>query len=323
MIKLDLQRFADGFTASGAAPAQSAGADTGAAASPTQSAYPQPQSARLPDGRSLVSADLSPGEASATGGRQAPQGEGLNGQGAGQPSFEELIQGQYRQEYEQRVGERIQHAIQDRFKNQQNYRQQAEAAQPILAALGQKFGLNPTDVAGITAKLNEDAYAEEANQKGVPVDVIRNEHQLRDQVARQEAQLNQVRQERQFQQHFAALQQQAAEFAREMPGFDLMREVRQNQDFAKWTSPEYGMSVRQAYYASHGPQMQAQGMQYAARQAAVSIGQSVAAGASRPQENGMGTPGAAPIAFDPRNMTPQQRAEYRDRLHRGQGIPVY
>lgn len=288
MVELDLQRFADGMDAG--AGAQSGGVDTGAAAN-GQAAAPE----------------------AAT--QQQAQVQ--------QPTFQELVQGQYRNEYEQAVGQRIQSAIQDRFKNQQNYRQQVEAAQPIMAALGHKFGLDPTDMAGITAKLNEDAYAEEASQRGVPVDVVRNEHQLKDRVAAQERQLQEVQQEQQFRQHYANLQQQAAEFAQEFPGFDLMGEIRSNPDFARLTSPQFGLNVRQAYYAVHGPQMQAQGMQYAAQQAGRNIAASVAAGASRPQENGMGAQHtSAQLTFDPLNMTPQQRAEYRDRLHRGQSIPI-
>ncbi len=289
MVKLDLQRFAEGVDAG--AGAQSGGVDTGAAAN-GQTAAPE----------------------AAT--QQQEQGQQ-------QPTFQELVQGQYRNEYEQAVGQRIQSAIQDRFKNQQNYRQQLEATQPIMAALGHKFGLDPTDMAGITAKLNEDAYAEEASQRGVPVDVVRNEHQLKDRVAAQERQLQEVQQEQQFRQHYANLQQQAAEFAQEFPGFDLMGEIRSNPDFARLTSPQFGLNVRQAYYAVHGPQMQAQGMQYAAQQAGRNIAASVAAGASRPQENGMGAQHtSAQLTFDPLNMTPQQRAEYRDRLHRGQSIPI-
>ena len=296
MITLDLQRFAEEVTSSGAGASPSpqgegfSGDVTGGiGTSPHPSASPTP----------------------------SPQKEGSQ-----QPTFDELIQGQYRQEYEQSVGRRIQSAIQDRFKNQQNYRQAAEAAQPIMAALGHKFGLSPTDVAGITAKLNEDAYAEEANSRGVPVDVVRNEHQLKDQVARQEKQLQQVRQEQQFRQHFATLSQQAQEFAKEFPGFDLMAEVRSNPDFAKWTSPEYGMSVRQAYYASHGPQMQAQGMQYAAQQAGKSIAASVAAGASRPMENGMQRPGAAQMGTSIAGMSPEQRRAIREQLSMGRPVKI-
>lgn len=285
MVTLDLQRFAEGMDAG--AGEQSGGVDTGAAAN-GQAAAPE----------------------AATPQQQVP-------------SFDDLIQGQYRQQYEQAVGRRIQSAIQDRFRNQQNYRQQVEAAQPIMAALGHRYGLDPTDMTGIAAKLNEDAYAEEASERGVPVDVVRNEHQLKDRVAAQERQLREVQQEQQFRQHFAGLQQQASEFAREFPGFDLMGEINNNPDFARLISPQFGLNVRQAYYAVHGPQMQAQGMQYAAQQAGRNIAASVAAGASRPQENGMGAQHAAvPLTFDPNNMTPQQRAEYRDRLHRGLSIPI-
>lgn len=286
MMELDLQRFAEGMD--GGAGEAGGGADTGAA---------QETAAGM----------------QAAAGATAQQA---------QPTFDDLIAGQYRQEYEQHVGQRIQSAIQDRFKNQQNYRQQAEAARPIMAALGQKFGLNPDDVAGITAKLNEDAYAEEANKRGVPVDVVRNEHQLRDRVAQVEAREAALQQDMMFRQHYGELQKQAAEFAREFPGFDLMAEIQSNPNFAKWTSPQFGMSVREAYYASHGPQMQAQGMQYAARQAASNIAASVAAGASRPQENGMGRQNPAPMVFDPSNMSREQRQAIRQQLAMGKTVPI-
>lgn len=239
-----------------------------------------------------------------------------------QPTFNDLIQGQYRQEYENAVGQRIQSAIQQRFRNQQDLRQQLAAAQPIVAAAAQKFGLRPDDVAGITAKLNEDAYAEEANRRGVPVDVVRHEHQQQAIIDQLQAKQQQAEEAQALRNHLAGLGQQAQEFAKELPGFDLVRELQTNPDFARYTSPQFGMSVKAAYYACHGPQMQQQGMQYAANQARQSIAQSVAAGAARPAENGMGRAGAANMRVDVRNMTQEQRNAIRQQLRNGLSVAL-
>lgn len=292
MEKLDLQRFAEGMETAGAAGGMDAGAATAG------SAENQPIQA----------------------GMTAQPAENANTQA--QPSFQDMIQGKYRQEYEQAVGQRIQTAIQDRFKNQANYRAQLEATQPIMAALGQKFGLNPGDVQGIAAKLNEDAYAEEANTRGVPVDVVRNEHQLKNQVAQLQARERAQQAQRIYQMHFADLQRQEKELQQEFPGFNLMNEMNANPKFARWMAPGSGMSVREAFFASHGQELQRNSMQYAAQQAGKSIAASVAAGASRPPENGMGTAGAANIAIDPRNMSREQRQAIRDQLNQGKYVPI-
>jgi len=300
MVKLDLQRFAEGMDMGAAAGT----ADTGGMAEPN---------AQTGDGGRMISAP--------TDGAQ-PNTGGQPDAGAQQPTFQDLVQGQYRQEYEQAVGQRIRTAIQDRFKNQQDYRQQADAMRPIMASLGQKFGLNPNDVQGIAAKLNEDAYAEEANQRGVPVDVVRNEHQLKNQVQQLQAREAAARQQMVYRAHFEGLQKQAQELAQEFPGFDLMQELTNNPKFAQWTAPGSNMSLREAFFASHGEELQKNGMKYAAAQAGRSIAASVAAGASRPQENGMGTTGSANIAIDPRHMSREQRQAIRDQLSMGKYVPI-
>lgn len=286
MIKLDLQRFAEGQDGAGSF----GGGDVTGAGS--QAAAVQPI---------------------------GNQEQGMQ-QAGGAPSFDQLVQGQYRQEYETAVGQRIQQAIQARFRNQQDNAKELRAVQPIMQALGQRYGLDAQDVAGIAAKLNEDSYADEANRRGVTVDQVRNEHQvqsLREQLAARDRE-DQERQ--QFQQHFDGLRQQAEAFRQKVPGFDLMQEINTNPDFVRFTSPQVGMSVEQAFWACHGQDMQQQGMRYAAGQAAASIARSVAAGASRPPENGMNRGGPVGIAPNIAAMTPQQRADIRARIARGERV---
>ena len=119
--------------------------------------------------------------------------------------------------------------------------------------------------------------------------------------------------------HFADLTRQGEELKQIFPDFDLMTEM-QNPAFVRMTAPETGVSVKDAFYAIHGEDIQRESMRYAALQAGRRIAASVQAGASRPVENGI--QGAAPvmIGVDIRGMNKKQREEYRRRIHSGEII---
>ena len=119
--------------------------------------------------------------------------------------------------------------------------------------------------------------------------------------------------------HFAELTQQGEELKQVFPDFDLMAEM-QNPAFVRMTAPGTGVSVKDAFYAVHGEDIQRESMQYAAQQAGRRIAASVQAGASRPVENGI--QGASPvmIGVDIRGMNKKQREEYRRRIRSGEII---
>jgi hypothetical protein len=81
-----------------------------------------------------------------------------------------------------------------------------------------------------------------------------------------------------------------------------------------------GLSVKDAYYALHGEEIAQSGMRYAAQQAGQRIAASVQAGASRPRENGVQSPGPVNMAVDIRNMDKKTRAEYARRIRNGELI---
>ena len=183
----------------------------------------------------------------------APAGEPENPEER-QKAFQALIQGAYRQEYEDAVGKRIQAAIQQRFRS----RQEQAAASPAQSA-----------------------------------DDLR--------------------------QHFESLSRQGEALRGAFPGFDLMQEMR-NPSFVRLTAPGTGVSVKDAFYALHGEEIQRDSMRYAARRAGERLAASVQAGASRPLENGMNQPGPVNLGVDIRGMDKKTREEYRRRIHSGETI---
>jgi len=252
-------------------------------------------------------------------GAAAVSGTQTDGAQAAEPSFDQLIQGKYRDQYEAAVGQRINAAIQQRFRNQKATQQQY---QPIMQALGAKYGVDPSDVDGIAKRLTDDdsLYQEEADRLGVPVSVAKNMRQLQARAEQAEAQNRVSAEQQMYQRHWEKISREADELKKTFPDFDLMAEIKGNERFARMTSPEIGISVKDAYYAIHGEEIQRNSMQYAARQAGKNIAASVQAGASRPRENGMAGNAAADLSVDIAHMDPKQRAAIRQRVKNGEKV---
>lgn len=231
----------------------------------------------------------------------------------GGETFEELIKGRYKNEYQQHV----QDAISRRFRNQKDLEKQYA---PITQALGQKYGIDPRDVDGIAKRLTDDdsLYAEEASKMGLPVATVKRMKQLEAENQRFQAAQQESQEEMALRQHFARISKEAEELKQLFPSFDLMEEIRTNPRFARMTSPQIGLSVRDAFYAIHGDEIRAQSMQAAAQQAGQRLAASIQAGANRPVEGG--ARGAAPVqvSIDVAHMSKERRDEIRRRLHNGE-----
>ena len=232
---------------------------------------------------------------------------------SGGETFEELIKGRYKDEYQQHV----QSAINRRFKNQRDLEKQFST---IAQTLGQKYGLDPKDYEGIAKRLTDDdsLYADEANRLGLPVSTVKRMKQLEMENKAFEAQQQESREEQALQAHFRRISEQAEELKQTFPSFDLMTEIRSNPRFARMTSPQIGMSVKDAFYAVHGEEIRQQTMQAAAQQAGQRLAASVQAGAGRPVENGIRGGMPMQMSVDIAHMDPKTRADIRRRLHQGE-----
>ena len=72
-------------------------------------------------------------------------------------TFQQLIRGKWHDAYEQAVGQRIQSAIQQRFRNQKDWQKQIKEWTPIAQALSEKYGLAPDDYQGILEKMTAES----------------------------------------------------------------------------------------------------------------------------------------------------------------------
>lgn len=235
--------------------------------------------------------------------------------------FQQMIQGEGKAEFEQAVGQRVQAAIRERFKNQADERRNAQRYLPIMQELGRRYQLDAGDVDGIYKKMTDDLslYQEEADKRGMSPEAVRTMHRLEEEARQAKAQAQIATEEAQLRNHFQGLAQQAEQLKQTFPSFDLMQEMA-NPQFVRMTSPQVGLSVKDAFYAIHGEEIQRQTMQYTAQKAGQRIAASVQAGASRPAENGQRRQGPVNVAVDIAHMDKKTRAKYMERIRAGEEI---
>ena len=325
---LNLQLFADGGAGAGAA----GGGDGDGAAASAETSTEIREGMTLEDGtkvdRRLAermekqrrrNPELYRTAAQPTGGEQEPKAQEADPE----QDWESLKKGKYAEQY----GRDVQAAIADRFKNQANLQQQLDGLKPMLDALAQQRGIAAGDYDALSkAILDDDSlYEDEAEEAGMTVEAYKSYKALESEAKAAREQKARAEQENYFQQHLAKLVQQAEALKQTFPDFDLKKEL-ENPNFKRMTAPDVGLSVEDAYYATHhaelAPKAVMAGVQHAQRQ----IAQSLQANASRPVEGAMtGNQQAARIAIDPRNMTAEQRHRMREDFARrsARGEKVY
>lgn len=118
----------------------------------------------------------------------------------------------------------------------------------------------------------------------------------------------------------ADLQEQARQFAAQVPEFDLEKEL-EDPTFARLTAPQVGVSLEDAYYLVHRKQLQAD----AAAQTAMQIANAIRSGSMRPEENGTAAYSPTVTTFDYRSASREQRNALKRqiRMAAARGEKVY
>jgi len=198
---------------------------------------------------------------------------------AQKPSWEELMRDPH-------YNRQMQQTVQARLKTARAAEETLGRLSPALQVLARRYGLDPE-------KPDYDAISRH--------------------ICGEEAQ------KPSFQTHFQALQKQAEELRRAVPGFELSRALL-DPAFVRLTAPGSPLTVEDAYFVLHREALQA-----AAEEAAVrKVSGAVQAGMLRPKESGGGG-STASVGFDYRAASPRQRAELKQRMRQAaaRGEKVY
>ena len=318
-LKFDLQLFADGG-------AGAAGGDGGAAAGAGDAAGVTAPDAGVQRAKKRKENPLaavkygkqtepSAPSPDATGAAEAANTTGDAGK---KPSFQELIEGEYKAEF----GEYVQNVIRQRFKANAENEEKLGKMTPIMEMLGQKYDIDPNDIDRIAKVVGDDdsLYEAEAMERGMSIDSLKAIKQME----RENAQLKQREQQsladQRLRAHFNMLAQQADEAKKLYPNLDLGVEM-QNPTFARLTSPNVGVDVRTAYEVVHRDEMRGAEMQYAAQKSAERMANAIRSGSMRPVENGLqGQQSAGVVKADPKSLTKADREEIKRRVRLGEKI---
>ena len=221
----------------------------------------------------------------------------------------------------------MQAVVQSRLKSAKGAEEQLSKITPALELLARKYKLDPAnmDYDALTKAISDDDsyYEDKALQMGTSVETAKKIDQQERDTARQKKAEELTLQEQKIRNHFAGLEQQAKEFQKIIPGFDLQTELK-NPVFLRMTSPNVGISVRDAYYAVHHDEMQTAAMQATAKATAQNISQNIQARQRRPDENGISGQAPSATTFDYSKASPEQREAFkkdlRARMARGEKV---
>lgn len=245
--------------------------------------------------------------------------------------FDEFVKN-HKDVYEKKVGERVNKAIQDRFKNDKSKETIAQlngrldGLAPALEALQKRYGVAEGDEkALVDAILSDDSvYEDRAIKLGMDVDTVRSNDKRDSELKRIQAENAELKQHEEAQKREAETKRivqqwnsEAEELKKDYPQFDLQSEM-QNEKFQKYLS--MGDSVRDAYENVHRKELFEALGKAAVKTAGEKIAASVAANRARPQEGAAAANAPAVVKNDVSQFTKADRQEIARRVARGEKI---
>lgn len=194
-----------------------------------------------------------------------------------------------------------------------------EALSPALRTIAGKYGMDASDL----SKFDFEAFNQKISQDDSYVESVMNQYGVDGEAARKIAGYEELLADKRraeqeslerkmVREHYQKLTGQAEDVKKLYPNFDLDRELN-DPTFRRWTSPQYGMSVKDAYYALHREEIQQAEAAALAQKMQEAMANRMMAGQARPAERG-GSQGASIAQIKPAKASAQERAELKRRI---------
>lgn len=245
-----------------------------------------------------------------------PEKDAKTGEDSRRQKWEELKKGEFADFF----GQDMQKGIQDRFKNQKDANKQLKKLAPMLEVLRQRAGVESDDDLIKQIMDDDSLYEQEANERGMTIEALKEFKAMEKELTERKEAEKQSLEDRMLRQHFEKLVHQADELRQRIPDFDLRKEL-ENPLFLQMTSKDVGVPVEAAYFAIHHDEMMPQAIAMGVRQGVMKAAESVKANGSRPAEGAMqGNTAAAPVAINPRQLTPKQIRDLISQANMGKRV---
>lgn len=211
--------------------------------------------------------------------------------------------------------ERMQRTMSERVKNVAREKTDyISKLSPALGLIAARYGIQAKEDGSYDADAiadaitNDDSYYEQkASDMGVDVETAKRIDKLEAENKRNAEQLQKQQRDQQLREHFMKMQQQANDVKSIMPDFNLQDAIN-DPEFMRLTSPEVGMSVKQAVWAMYGDKIQEQAVNAVAQRAKLDAANAIRSGI-RPKENGSST-AAVQATPNLKTMNREERLAY-------------
>lgn len=229
--------------------------------------------------------------------------------------FEKLIKGEYKDLYDARV----QDTVQKRLKSTKETVDKYNALTPTLEMMAKKYGVDVTDIEALNKAVEEDEsyYEEEALEKGLTVQQLKEIRKMERENAHLKAQMEEQQRQENGKKLYAQWMQQADSTKQVYPSFDLRTEM-QNPKFVDLLRSN--IDVRTAYEVTHKDEIIAGAMQFTAKTVESKISKRIAANGARPSENGMSSQSASLTKSDVSQLSGKDIDEVYRRVARGEKV---
>ena len=231
------------------------------------------------------------------------------------PTFDELIKGEYKEDFSKRTQE----IVQKRIRDSKDAQEKLNKMTPALAVLAEKYGVeDATDIDALTeAIVNDDAlYEEEAVERGVDVPTLRHIKSIESQNKILAETMRQREKDAQNAEAWQNILQQSEELKETYPDFSIDDEM-ENEDFGHLIA--VGVPVKSAYEVIHLNEIQAKAGSIIAKKTANKVANSVKANKKRTVE-GTTTSQAVKVKQDPESWTDDERDEIYKKVMNGEKI---
>ena len=229
--------------------------------------------------------------------------------------FEKLIKGEYKDLYDARM----QDTIQKRLKSSKETVEKYNSLAPTLEMLAKKYGVDIGDIDSLNKAIQEDDsyYEEEALEKGITVQQLKEIRKMERENAALKAQMEEAQRQENGKKLYASWMQQADETKKVYPSFDIQTEMN-NPKFLELLRSN--IDVRTAYEVTHKDEIIQGAMQFTAQTVESKLAKKIASNGARPAENGMNSQSAAVVKSDVSQLSKADRAEIIRRVQRGEKI---
>lgn len=232
-----------------------------------------------------------------------------------QARYRELINGEFRDLYQQDT----QRIIDRRFRETKSLQEQMGSQRAILDQLSSRYGTAPGDMAALQKALDGDSamWEQAAEEAGMTVDQYRMVEQMRQNNARMQGQLLQMQAVEKSRAQVQRWQQEAQELKGDYPDFDLGQFVSdpQNVEYLK-----RGVPMRMVYEYSNRDAIMQDTASRAARQAEKNVVSNIRARGARPKENGAAQQPGVVVKDNVDALTNDDIDEIIRRVQRGEKI---